>query len=144
MKKEVVILACSKSKIWKDKNFKEEYVQAKKAYTGKVFESGKKYAEKKGIPYYILSAAYGLIEPNKLIKNYNQKLGNKGLALKKKDEFFDKISQLFQKYDRVFLIGGNQFYRLVFQGFDDNKFDYIKCKNQADQRKKAKELAQNG
>ncbi len=47
---------------------------------------------------------------------------------------------MFDSYDQIFLIGGDKFYREVFEGFNNSKLYYIKSNNQADLKIKAKKL----
>jgi len=90
----------------------------------------------------IISAKYGLLKPNQLIKNYNKKLLNKTDALQIKIKFKNQIKKLFNNYNKIFLIGGNKYYRIVFEGLNDKKFNYIKSKSLGFLLKKVKNLAE--
>jgi hypothetical protein len=68
---------------------------------------GKKYSEKHGIPYLILSVKYELIKPDTMIEDYEQKLKRKKEAIEIRVRFHDAIEDLFAKYDEIFLIGGD-------------------------------------
>lgn len=63
-----IILACS------GKKSSVEKCTAQDLYRGAIFLKGKYIAEQYQIPYWILSAKYGLLSPNDVIDNYNQKL----------------------------------------------------------------------
>jgi len=139
--KQIIILACSKRKIW-DKDNSKKKVEAKNAYLGSVFLYGKKYAEKNKLPYLIISAKYGLLNPNRFIEKYDKKLSNKRDVLQIKNKFRNQIKELFNKYNKILLIGGNQYYRLVFKGFNDKKFDCLKTKNLGCLLKKVKKMAE--
>lgn len=141
--KTIIILACSKTKAWsKEPALRGKPLPADDAYKGKVFLYGKAYAQKNDIPYLILSAKYGLIKPDTMIEDYEQKLKRKKESLEIRVKFHDALQDLFVQYDDVFLIGGDQHYRDVLRGFDDNKLRYIKSKNQADLRTKTKMMAE--
>ena len=143
--KKLVILACSKTKIWEKENLpKNKKIKAKDAYQGKVFLYGKRYAENHNFLYLILSAKYGILKPNKLISDYDKKLKNKSEANEIKSKFQKTLKEIFNKYDEIFLIGGDKYYRYVFDNFNNKKFKYIKSKHQADLKIKAKKLAENG
>src|ERR1051325_4499617 len=60
----VILIACSASKL-------DHPAPAKDLYTGELFQKSKAYAEVTRHPYYILSARYGLLEPDKTITPYN-------------------------------------------------------------------------
>jgi hypothetical protein len=140
--KTIIILACSKTKAWsKEPELRGKPLLAGEAYRGAVFLYGKKYAEKHSIPYLILSARYGLINPETMIEDYEQKLKSKKESSEIRIKFYDELKDLFARYDKIFLIGGDQYYRNVLQGFDDTKLKYIKSKNQADLRSKIKAMA---
>lgn len=64
----IIILACSGAK--RD----VEKCEAGDLYTGQIFLKGKKVATRLSIPYWILSAKYGIITPDEVVDNYNQKL----------------------------------------------------------------------
>lgn len=64
----ILILACSAEK--RD----VEKCPAGELYTGSMFLHGKSIANKCGIPYWILSAKYGIVTPDEVVDNYNQKL----------------------------------------------------------------------
>lgn len=59
--KQITVISCGKSKI------KASICEAKDAYNGRAFLLKKKFAELNGNPWFILSAKYGLITPNRLI-----------------------------------------------------------------------------
>ena len=63
-----IILACSGSKN------DIESATAADLYSGQIFLKGQSIANKFQIPYWILSAKYGIIDPHDIIDNYNQKL----------------------------------------------------------------------
>ncbi len=62
----LVIIGCGKGKIW-DKYPDAGPTMAKDAYTGSYFRANRRYAEAQGCDWMILSAKYGLIEPDFII-----------------------------------------------------------------------------
>ena len=140
---ELVVLACSKSKIWDNGSLPGHApVAAKDAYTGHVFRYGRQYAERNGFPFLILSAKYGLLAPDQKITAYNTKLSSCRAATELRERFADTLKELFSRHRRIFMFGGNQRYRMVFNGFSGAQFDYIRAKHQADLRRQAMELAE--
>jgi hypothetical protein len=68
----IFVLACSGRKRNVDR------CDAKFMYTGAIFLKGQAIAEAHGIPYKILSAKYGLIDPTHQIDTYNERFKGKG------------------------------------------------------------------
>lgn len=67
MKPFVLIIACSSQKAPVEK------APAKDLYTGNLFIKARKLAEMHNVPYWILSAKYGIIMPDDVIETYDQK-----------------------------------------------------------------------
>lgn len=134
----LIVLACSKNKIWDKCNLpKSEKIPAKNAYLGYVFTHGKLFAECNKLPYVILSAEYGVLDPETEIIHYDKKIDSKLSAQKLRKSSRNRIESIFQQYSKVFMIGGNKFYRMVFELNNDfnGNFDYLRSKNQGDLRK---------
>lgn len=68
----IFVLACSGSKR------AVERCQAQDMYTGSIFLKGRAIAEAHGVPFKILSAKYGLIEPTDEIDIYNERFKGQG------------------------------------------------------------------
>ncbi len=64
----IIILACSGKKSADDR------CSAGGLYRGEIFIKGKTVAATHNVPYWILSAKYGIIMPDDIIDNYDQKL----------------------------------------------------------------------
>jgi hypothetical protein len=82
---------------------------AREAYVGQAFKFASEACERKGLPYFILSAGYGLICPDTVIENYNVKM----TPLSPDDQWdncFEHVTdeQLAQlrAADRVVMLGG--------------------------------------
>ena len=71
----IILISCSATK---DEKSKTEPMEAKDIYQGQLFQKSYRYAELKykDHPVFILSAKYGLLEPNEKIPYYNQYLGD--------------------------------------------------------------------
>lgn len=68
----IFVLACSGSKVDAPRCIAQDM------YTGAIFKKGRHIAEHHGIPFMILSAKYGLIEPTREIDNYNERFKGRG------------------------------------------------------------------
>jgi len=66
----LIIVGCGKAKIWK-RHPDVGRVQAQDAYVGSLFRSARRFAEKRGTNWLILSAKYGLLRPSQLISDYD-------------------------------------------------------------------------
>ncbi len=64
----ILILSCS------GKKSADERCSASGLYRGEIFMKGKTIAATHSVPYWILSAKYGIIMPEDIIDNYDQKL----------------------------------------------------------------------
>jgi hypothetical protein len=65
--KQIALIGCSKQKL-------DYSAPAKELYQGSLFKAARKYVEAKGYEWAILSAKYGLVDPNRIIEPYNQRL----------------------------------------------------------------------
>lgn len=63
----VVLVGCGAAKAPKAS-------KAKDLYTGSLFRAARKHAERLGAEWRILSARYGLVKPERVIKPYNQRM----------------------------------------------------------------------
>lgn len=60
----IVLISCSKSKLAKK-------APARDLYTGRLFERAVSWAESKGYTWYVVSALYGLVQPNRELAPYD-------------------------------------------------------------------------
>jgi hypothetical protein len=102
----VFIIACSarKSRLLESGS----RLPAREAYMGQAFRFSREAVERRGAPYFILSAHYGLLAPDSIIENYNVKM----TPLNPEDQWdtcFDNVTddQLHQlrTADRVVVLG---------------------------------------
>jgi hypothetical protein len=66
----LVIVPCGKAKIW-SRHPGHGRVRAREAYTGSLFKVNRRYAERFGETWVILSAKYGFIPPDFKIEDYD-------------------------------------------------------------------------
>lgn len=70
--KQIVVISCGKTKN------QVPLCESKEAYTGKSFRMKRKFAETSKLPWFILSAKYGLLRPETIIDpNYDKTIKNK-------------------------------------------------------------------
>jgi hypothetical protein len=70
----MIVVGCGKSKL-------AGSAKAKDLYTGSLFRLARRYAELSGQVWVILSAAHGVIEPDVIVRSYDQSLPRAGAAL---------------------------------------------------------------
>ena len=134
-----LILSTSRKKIWINDNQLSK-VEAKSAYIGNNFLKARKIAEKFSLDYLIISAKYGLMDKNTLIENYDKKIKSRKAALEMKNDFKGKLKELEQNYDKIILIGGTKYYRMVFEDIKEEKFSFLIVKSQGDLGNKLKNI----
>lgn len=125
-----LIISCSKSK----NKFLDEG-RAIDIYTGINYKTIKKLGRENKLPknldILIISAKYGLINSNTIIRRYELKM-TKNIALKLQSETIHKLKELFSKkqYDEIFVNLGRE-YMFSIKGFEqfllnDTKIIYAK------------------
>ncbi|MHC1564198.1 MAG: DUF6884 domain-containing protein [Candidatus Hecatellaceae archaeon] len=116
----LIIVSCGSRKIW-NKNPEIGPTRASDAYVGAPFKLNRKYAEKFGDHWVILSAKYGFIEPSFIIPaNYN-------VTFKKPSTNSISISQLreqvkrkqLNKFDEVTVLGGSDYADIIKKVFEE-------------------------
>jgi hypothetical protein len=63
----MVLIGCGKSKA-------SEATAASELYTGCLFRARRRYAEAQGCPWFVISAKYGLLQPNQQVAPYDLRL----------------------------------------------------------------------
>jgi hypothetical protein len=118
--KRLVIISCGRAKIW-DKEPKAGPNKARDAYSSPYFRDNRRYAEKFGDRWLILSAKYGFIDPNFVIpgayevtfkKRTPRPIGDEALAEQV------RVKRLASTYDLVEVIGGSDYAERVRRAFD--------------------------
>lgn len=70
---DIVLVSCVKTK-------QAEAAKAKDLYTSDLFRKERSYAERVGVPWYILSAEYGLVAPDQWVSSYERYLPEESQA----------------------------------------------------------------
>ena len=70
----LIVVSCGKAKVW-DRSPAAGDVAARDAYVSSLFKVCRRYAEATGIPWVILSAKYGFLNPTEPITQYNVAFG---------------------------------------------------------------------
>ena len=121
----LVIVPCSKSKIW------EKYpdigkVPAKDAYISSNFKKCREYAESYCYDWVILSAKYGFIKPNfNIPENYNVTFNRKSKEVVSNQKLRQQARRLGNNYDNLVILGGKQYEKateLAFRGLGLNLY----------------------
>lgn len=110
---EAIIVPCTREKVW-DSQPELAAVAAKDAYTRAEFVKWRKYAEQSGVPWFILSTKYGLLEPNREIERYNVPLSAAAADATFLNRLGEQARQLgLDKFDRLVLLDWEKFEPLV-------------------------------
>jgi len=133
----VIIVACSRTKIWHVTENAPAYVPARLAYRGESFLKflewmEKNQWEKKGFKWVILSAKYGFIEPWQPICNYDVSFNDEASGPISDESLYKQV--MFQKilnekrlrdFKTVICIGGKTYIEKVQKSFKDVKCQII-------------------
>jgi hypothetical protein len=117
----LVVIPCGEGKIWK-KNSTYGPAEARIAYVGSPFKVNRKFAEKFADKWIILSAKYGLIDPDFIIpQDYDvtfiRPSTNPITVEQVKKQLKDRED--LQKYDAVIALGGRDYTDIVKQVFEN-------------------------
>jgi len=88
---------------------------------GQLFRSIRKLAARNHFDMKILSGKYGLLDANEVIDPYNQKIRTQKDILNVRSHAIPKLISIWEKYDLIIVIMGNN-YRKVVEPLFDNKF----------------------
>lgn len=114
----IILISCSKKKgIQEDK--------AERLYQSSLFRSSYAYAKKqKPQAIYILSAKYGLLSPNSIIKPYNQTLNKMKIVERKKwaETIIHKLKDKHSLKNDIFIIlAGRKYYEYFIKSLNNTK-----------------------
>ena len=117
---DLVVLTCSKSKIWDKCIDCDKLISAKIAYTGELFKKSLKLSENYD-KIVILSAKYGFLSLNEKIEDYNIKLTSKF-----NDTFYTKIlnqsKEILNKTpENILFLGSKDYEQYIIKLFGENK-----------------------
>ena len=109
IRRTICVIACSKSK----RNYA---CPARLLYIGTAFKQSVKFAESKGLKWFVLSAKYGIVQPETIIAPYEQTL--QALSREQRDVWITKVrKQLTESYPRTnFIILAGGMYKDPFKG----------------------------
>jgi len=112
--KTLVIVPCSKRKIW-DSKPDAGSVAAKDAYISPYFKLCRAFAEKYGDQWLILSAKYGVIQPDFLIENYDIHFKAKTQQGVISSETVNSQLQSFgvEDFHRIIFLGGKAYHEVL-------------------------------
>jgi len=98
---------------------------AKNLYQGVLFKKIKKLVAYNQLDFMILSAKYGLIHGNDIIKPYDKTLKNKNDILKLRKRVIPKLKVIELNYDLIIIIMGKKYRDVLSPLFNDNKYKMI-------------------
>lgn len=143
-KNQVVIISCGKAKN------PIKRCPARNAYNGRSFLLKKRYAEISNLPWFILSAKYGLIRPDKVIDpDYDMTINTKKDCIK----LTNKIKRQIPHYlecsiaDEILFLGPEKYSEALEISFKDKSIEIVhltKGLNQGQSQKKIKEFITSG
>jgi len=134
-KRVLVITSCTSKKI---SNKPDVEARAKSMYKGRMFKRVKKLSEVMGWDYVIISAKYGLINPEDRIRGYEKYLDTKEEIEGVKPKVLPKLFRIIPKYDRILVIMGKN-YREVIGDIMDKRFMVLQSKGYGDLCSKVKD-----
>ncbi|MEA5495978.1 hypothetical protein VB834_17345 [Limnoraphis robusta Tam1] len=84
---------------------------AKDLYCSPWFKKAKAYVESQGWQWYILSAKYGLLEPEKLVEPYDQTLNQMPTQVRYEwaEDVFNHICRRFPERGKVIILAGKKY-----------------------------------
>lgn len=116
-----IIVPCTQEKVW-DTNPSAGPVAAKDAYTKASFLEWRRYAERSGSPWFILSTKYGLVRPELPVEKYNvpisRAVADMDLLARLKEQGADLG---LDQFERVVLLDWERFEPLVRSALPDQK-----------------------
>lgn len=84
---------------------------AKDLYTGTLFRKARRYAERHSDAWFVLSAKYGLLEPNRIIAPYNETLNDIAPALRDAwaQRVMGQLSPELERGDYILCLAGRAY-----------------------------------
>jgi hypothetical protein len=116
-----LITACSKKKLLRP-------APAKELYQGSMFKKARRIAEKLRADFFILSAKYGLIGENKIIRPYDTVIRYKKDIKELQKRLDPVLLQHLETYDKVFLIMGSKYQEVLLPFWENINFYCLESK----------------
>lgn len=116
--KTLCLIGCTKSKHKNKMQAKELYMKSN------LFRLCRKWCENKDYDYVIISAKYGVLEPDIKIEYYDETFkGNKKLVNEKTWVITKQLSSYVNKYDKIIVLCGKD-YIDTFKSIVNSKFSF--------------------
>jgi hypothetical protein len=114
MSKKIVLVACVKEK-------RAEACPARDLYISSWFKKAARYAVQNADQWYILSAEYGLLNPNQVIGPYDTKLRSKGIHYRKAwaEWTCAKLKNHLKPGDKVVFLAGEAYREFLLGRISD-------------------------
>ncbi|MGM4929722.1 DUF6884 domain-containing protein [Tardiphaga sp. 619_E2_N8_5] len=114
----LALISCSKSKGGHRDIARDMYVSP-------LYRKSVQLAELWGVPFYILSAKYGLLHPNDLIEPYEQTL--KTATKKEKQDWARRVDQQIRELPRkkLIVLAGDDYFAPLIEAGSDDPLDYF-------------------
>ena len=106
---DLVLISCSKQKSFAED---DETIVAGNAYCSNLFRKSKDWADNRSMDWAILSARYGLLNPNQPITDYDLTLNE--LSPKQRKQWADNVAKQMMmrpKPEKVYLLAGSNYSR---------------------------------
>lgn len=100
----IYLVSCVRSKL-------ADSALAKDLYDSRWFKSARRYAEKKGCPWYVLSAKHGIVHPDCWIAPYDQTLNKMSAANRRQwaDRVLAQLEPHLEEVDSVVFLAGKRY-----------------------------------
>jgi hypothetical protein len=114
----LVVAPCGRQKIW-DLNPNQGPTEARDAYTSQLFRRFRAYAEQQGDAWVILSAKYGFIKPEFLIRGtYNVTFNDSSTNPVTDDQLRSQVTRLgLDRFEKIVGLGGARYREVIRQVF---------------------------
>ncbi len=123
----LVIIPCGKKKIW-DRYPYVGPTKAKDVYISGYFRWNRRYAEKFGDKWVILSAKYGFIDSDFIIsENYDVSFTDRSTETVSLNKLKRQVSDMkLMDFDTIIFLGGKVYADIVSKAFEDYNVEIIK------------------
>jgi cytoplasmic iron level regulating protein YaaA (DUF328/UPF0246 family) len=100
---------------------KAKAAEAKDLYISDLFRKARRYVETTGCPWFILSAEYGLVPPEKVIAPYENTLNRMPAARRRRwaQQVIDAIEPHLSKVDHVVFLAGRRYREFLIDYLQD-------------------------
>lgn len=94
-----------------------EAAQAKDLYVSDWFKKARAYVEKSGEPWFILSAEYGLLDPEEMVSPYERTLNNMSLGERRAwaRRVVEQMRERLPPCDEIHVLAGTQYREFIME-----------------------------